>query len=98
MNYNVDTKDDALVVFSEIYYNKGWNAYLDGQKVDYLRANYVLRALEIPKGKHKVEFKFEPIAYVVGNKVALFTSILLVLLLIFGIVKTVIDQRKSLEG
>lgn len=69
----------ALAVFSEIYYPKGWNAYLDGEKVDYLRANYLLRALVVPAGTHEIEFKFEPKAYFVGNKISFASSLILIL-------------------
>jgi hypothetical protein len=72
-------KAEQLAVFSEIYYNKGWDAYIDGNKVPYFRANYVLRAMLIPAGDHKIEFKFEPKSYYVGEKVSLAGSVLLVL-------------------
>jgi hypothetical protein len=74
-------KANQLAVFSEIYYNKGWDAYIDGNKTPYLRANYVLRAMVIPAGDHKIEFKFEPKSYYVGEKVSLAGSVLLVLFL-----------------
>lgn len=70
-----------LAVFSEIYYDKGWNAYIDGELVEHVRANYILRALPIPPGKHKVEFKFEPQSYLVGNNISLASSIILLLAL-----------------
>ena len=74
-------KANQLAVFSEIYYNKGWDAYIDGNKAPYFRANYVLRAMVIPAGDHKIEFKFEPQSYYVGEKVSLAGSVLLVLFL-----------------
>jgi hypothetical protein len=74
-------KAEQLAVFSEIYYNKGWDAYIDGVKAPYFRANYVLRAMLIPAGDHKIEFKFEPRSYFVGEKVSLAGSVLLVLFL-----------------
>ena len=72
-----------LVVFSEIYYEKGWNAYIDGEIVPHFRANYVLRSMMVPEGTTKVEFKFEPSSYSTGESVAYASSILLLLLLGF---------------
>ncbi len=69
----------SLAVFSEIYYPKGWDALVDGQPVNYLRANYILRAMAIPEGRHTVEFKFEPASYFVGNKISLASSLILIL-------------------
>ncbi len=74
-------KANQLAVFSEIYYDKGWDAYIDGNKAPYFRANYVLRAMVIPAGDHKIEFKFEPQSYYMGEKVSLAGSVLLVLFL-----------------
>ncbi|GAB3300589.1 YfhO family protein [Hymenobacter tenuis] len=78
LTYRANAAQDGLVVFSEIYYADGWNAYLDGKKVPYLRANYVLRALPVPAGTHTIEFKFEPSEYALGNTISLVSSILLV--------------------
>jgi hypothetical protein len=74
---------NQLVVFSEIYYEKGWNSYIDGEIVPHFRANYVLRAMMIPIGTTKIEFKFEPSSYAVGESIAYTSSILLLLLLGF---------------
>jgi hypothetical protein len=68
-----------LAVFSEIYYPKGWKSFIDGKEVNHIQANYVLRAMVIPEGKHEIEFKFEPTSYFVGNKVSLASSVLLLL-------------------
>ena len=70
-------------MFSEIYYPKGWKAFVDGAEVEILNANYVLRALELPPGDHTIEFRFEPAAYYVGNTIMAASSYLLALLL-FG--------------
>jgi len=69
----------ALAVFSEIYYPKGWDAFIDGQKADYMRANYVLRSMAVPEGEHVIEFKFEPASYLIGNKFSLASSLILIL-------------------
>jgi hypothetical protein len=83
--YQTSNTNPGFAVFSEIYYPEGWTAYLDGKPVDILRANYILRALEIPAGQHKVEFKFAPESYTLGNKIMLGSSILLILTFIGGI-------------
>ncbi|OQX76258.1 MAG: hypothetical protein B6D64_10210 [Bacteroidetes bacterium 4484_276] len=83
LKYQVNTHNDQLAVFSEIYYPKGWNAYVDGKLAPHIRVDYVLRAMVIPAGKHLVEFKFEPKAYYIGEKISLASS-LLVLLLVLG--------------
>ena len=77
MTYRTDLASDAPVVFSEIYYPDGWNAYIDGQKADYFRANYVLRAMIVPKGQHTVEFRFEPREVRIGDRISLLCSLLL---------------------
>lgn len=82
--YESNTTKEQFAVFSEIFYDKGWNAYLDGKLVDHVRVNYVLRGMSIPKGKHQVEFKFEPKTYYTGEKVAYASSIALIILLIFA--------------
>lgn len=84
LTYEVNISgQQAMAVFSEIYYPEGWVAEIDGQEVDILRANYILRALEIPQGKHTITFSFKPSAYYIGSKVATVSSITL-LLIVFG--------------
>ena len=78
-----NVSSDQLAVFSEIYYEKGWNAYIDGKIVSHFRANYVLRAMMVPEGTTKIEFKFEPTSYSIGESVAYASSIILLLLLGF---------------
>lgn len=77
--YEYSAPNDALAVFSEIWYDKGWKAYVDGEEYPILRANYLLRALQLPGGNHKVEFKFEPRSYHVGETISLIFSIVLLL-------------------
>ena len=82
LTYRTTAAQAGLVVFSEIYYADGWQAYLDGKEVPHLRADYVLRALQVPAGSHTIEFKFEPPQYALGNTVSLVSSILLIVALL----------------
>jgi hypothetical protein len=83
--YKSNNNGNGLAVFSEIYYPKGWKATIDGEAAEIKRVNYVLRALEVPAGTHTIEFRFEPISYVIGNIIMMISSILLVLVVAFGI-------------
>ncbi len=78
--YESKSNVDQLAVFSEMYYKDGWNAYVDGKLSPHFRANYVLRAMIIPKGKHTIGFKFEPKVIQQGNMVTWISYILLVLI------------------
>jgi cbb3-type cytochrome oxidase subunit 3 len=80
--YSVNAASDKVAVFSEIYYEKGWNAYINGEKVPYIRANYLLRAMPLKKGQYELEFKFEPVSYSLGNTLALSSSIVLIICLL----------------
>jgi len=94
MTYDYKTDRDQLTVFSEIYYDKGWNAYVDGQLYPHFRVNWLLRGMVIPEGEHILEFKFEPRSYYLGQKIAKASSILLILLVIGGFVKEFKSYRK----
>jgi len=83
--YKSTNSNDGVAVFSEIYYPKGWKVTIDGKEAEMFRANYVLRALQIPAGKHTIEFKFEPEVVKKGSSIALFSSIGMVVLLLGGI-------------
>jgi len=69
IQYESKANGNRLAVFSEIFY-KDWNAYIDGKKIPVIKANYVLRALAIPAGTHKVLFKFEPKVYNLSYKIS----------------------------
>ena len=78
--YAMKSNVEQFAVFSEIYYDKGWNAYVDGKLMPYARVNYVLRGMRVPAGTHTVEWKFEPQVVQTGEKIALASSALLLLL------------------
>jgi uncharacterized membrane protein YfhO len=79
-------------VFSEIYYSKGWNVFIDGNKADYVKVNYALRGMAIPAGQHTIEFRFEPSSYKTGNMLMLIGSLLAYGLIIAAIIT---DRRKK---
>lgn len=85
LTYSSNNPNAGVAVFSEMYYPEGWNAYLDGQRTDHFKVNYVLRAMRVPEGKHTIEFKFEPEVVKQGSTISLASTILLGLVLLGGI-------------
>jgi len=85
-----------LAVFSEIWYPKGWKAFIDGEETPVVRVNYLLRALPVPQGEHQVEFRFEPASYYTGNKVSLASSLIL-LLAMAGVVFVEFKKRTGVK-
>src|SRR5690606_7700723 len=83
--YEYSAPQDVIAVFSEIWYDKGWNAYVDVHNILLFRPDYVFRAAQLPAGNYTVEYKFEPQYYLVGENISLGASILHVLLLGFEI-------------
>ncbi len=83
LTYKSESKTTQNAIFSEIFYQDkekmGWKCYIDGKETPHFRANYVLRGVQIPAGKHTIVFKFEVPIYTQGETVALVCSILLVL-------------------
>ncbi|NPA45309.1 MAG: YfhO family protein [Chlorobi bacterium] len=98
LKYKSKAQTDQLAVFSEIYYGKGWNAYIDGKLVPHMRANYVLRAMRVPAGKHTIEFKFEPSIWEFGNTVSLIGSIIFFIILLGSIGFYFYNKRNTEEG
>ena len=82
LTYKFSSRTDQFAVFSEIYYEKGWNAFIDGKKVDYLRVDYLLRGTPVPAGEHMIEFRFEPRSYAWGETISVWSSLVVFLLLI----------------
>jgi len=80
LTYESFSNQDEFAVFSEIYYKEGWNAYIDGEFKPHISVNYVLRGMEIPTGRHLIEFKFEPKVIQTGSTISLISYALLVLI------------------
>ncbi|QXP59044.1 YfhO family protein [Olleya sp. HaHaR_3_96] len=98
IKYQSNNLNDGFAVFSEMYYGSGWNAYIDGQAKPHYKVDYALRGMEIPKGKHAIEFKFEPQVVKTGSTIALASSILLMLLVLGGLffgLKGLIKNEKA---
>lgn len=96
ISYESNSNVDGLAVFSEVYYNDGWNAYIDGAKVPYARANYIVRALNIPAGKHVIDFKFEPTMYKAGKTIDLMSFLAIIGALVFAVYLAVKGRNKEL--
>jgi hypothetical protein len=80
--YESNNSQDGFAVFSEIYYNKGWKAYIDNIAAEHINVNYVLRGMAIPSGKHVIEFKFEPDSYTKAKNITWASNFILLILVI----------------
>ena len=92
--YSSKTTSEQVAVFSEIYYQPGWNATIDGQPAPHFRADWTLRAMLVPAGEHRIEFDFRPDGYVKAAYVSSFSSFLILLLLIAGVGYSIWKERK----
>jgi len=94
VTYAVDAKKEELAVFSEVYYPKGWQISIDGQPAEMIRANYTLRALPVPAGKHTVEFRFDPQSIKVTDGIA-YTAFFIMLITAFYIIIKAVRTKKN---
>jgi hypothetical protein len=95
LDYVSANSKPGFAVFSDIYYPAGWNVYIDGKKDEIVRVNYLLRGVKIPAGDHKIEMKFEPRSYYLGNAITRWSSILMLILLAGAIA---FEIRKSVRS
>jgi hypothetical protein len=95
IEYESNSSGPQFAVFSEIYYPAGWNAYIDGKKVDYCKANYILRGASIPAGKHSIKFAFEPDTAKQGKSIMFIASILISLIFVGGLIMAWKTSRKK---
>ncbi|MCI5057955.1 MAG: YfhO family protein, partial [Flavobacteriales bacterium] len=93
--YKLSNNADGFAVFSEIYYQPGWNAYLDGAPAEHVRVNYVLRGMNVPSGNHEVVFKFEPESYYTGEKISLGSSLILIIVVLGALGMTIKSSLSS---
>ena len=85
LTYTSSTESQRFAVFSEIFYDRGWKAYIDGVETPIFRTNYVLRGLSIPPGRHIIRFIFRPPSFYRGQQVQKLVGIITLLLLILMI-------------
>jgi len=89
IKYIFDSDSDEAVIFSEIFYDAGWKAYLDGELADHFRANYILRGMIVPAGSHTIEFKYEPQTFQTASIISTSASVILLLVIAFGIFRLI---------
>ena len=96
LRYTVQSNKGGLVVFSEVYY-PGWTATIDGQEATLGRANYILRALKVPAGKHEVVLEFRPKSIAQTEAVA-YTGLVLILLMVAAAIGVEIRKRRMAQS
>lgn len=77
--YSYQSSGNAFAVFSEVYYDKGWKAYVNGQEKPHYKVNYILRGIELPAGSGQVKFVFDPVSYELGVITTWIASALLII-------------------
>ena len=93
--YSSEAQTEQLAVFSEIYYQPGWKVTIDGKQVDHFRADWILRAMRIPAGKHEIVFEFKPEGYIVAANVSAYSSFLILLMLIAAVGYSIWNELKN---
>lgn len=97
LTYTSNASSEQLAVFSEIYYQPGWNATIDGEPVSHFRADWTLRAMRVPAGKHTIEFDFRPAGYVAAVSTGVYSSFLILLFLLGAIGYSGWEEWKNKE-
>lgn len=86
IEYTYHSNSPQVAVFSEIYYPRGWNVYVDGKKSDYFKTDYALRGMYLPAGNHKIEFRFEPESFTIGRTITIIGTLLVFLICLAAII------------
>ena len=98
ITYETNSSNRGFLVFSEMHYPKGWFATIDDKEVAHYRVNYALRGMEVPEGRHTIQFKFEPEVVKTGSTIALASNIILGLFIISGIVLLFWKPKRNIEA
>jgi uncharacterized membrane protein YfhO len=94
ISFESNNANDGFGVFSDIYYDGGWVAKIDGKETPIIRTNYVLRGLMIPSGKHTIEFEIKPTVLKTTEPISIIGCVLVLLVFGLGLYKSV-DEKKS---
>jgi hypothetical protein len=95
LKYESQSTEDAFAVFSEIYYPEGWVASIDGKEVAHINVNYILRGMQVPAGKHTIEFRFDPQTYKTGATITQISAYLVGLIIFLALVLSLYREVKS---
>ena len=95
ISYLSQAPGERFAVFSEVYYNRGWKAYIDDHEAPIIRTNYVLRGLSVPPGRHIIRFFFRPLSYYLGRQVQWMASIIFLLILAGAVIVGVQEFRQK---
>ncbi|MFR9523212.1 MAG: YfhO family protein [Rikenellaceae bacterium] len=98
LRYEYSADAAGVAVFSEIYYSKGWRAYIDGEPAPYFRANYLLRAMELPAGDHVVEWRFRAPRWAMIEGVTLVASLLIIISIITLLIVAIYERRQKIKA
>ncbi|QGY44449.1 YfhO family protein [Maribellus comscasis] len=96
LSYTINSPEEKLVVFSEVFY-PDWKVFIDGKESKLFRANYILRAVVVPKGEHKVEFVFHPDHFYTSQRISQIAFIVLIAALAFAVGWSIYSNRKKLK-
>ncbi|NCI46609.1 YfhO family protein [Sediminibacterium soli] len=95
IEYQSSSKAAEFAVFSEVYYDAGWVATIDGKETPIIRTNYVLRGLQVPAGNHRIVFAFKPASFYRGNTAAIGASAIIWLMLIGAAVASLRKPKET---
>lgn len=98
LTYHSKATGPRLAVFSEIYFPWGWTATVDGKPVEIGRVNYVLRAIQVPAGNHRIEFAFHPASVDNAETCSIISTSVIYVLVIAAVVMLVIAYRRRKNG
>ena len=95
LRYEAEAEGNALVVFSEIYTDKGWKVFIDGEEAEPLRANYILRAVELKAGKHTIEWRYRAPNWALVEGITLFFSLIVLVAVVLTIIIPIINAKRQ---